>query len=106
MAIQGIEAMQTVVQQMKNSASQAAGVEKTLPPVTGFGGELKAALSKINDMQQSSRAQAQKFELGVEGVSLNDTMVDLQKSSVALNMGIQVRNRLVSAYHDIMSMHM
>jgi len=37
-------------------------------------------------------------------VSLNDVMVDLQKSSVSMQMGIQVRNKLVSAYTDIMNM--
>ena len=31
-------------------------------------------------------------------------MVDLQKSSVSLQMGIQVRNKLVSAYQDVMNM--
>jgi len=37
-------------------------------------------------------------------VSLNDVMVDLQKSSVSMQMGIQVRNKLVSAYQDVMNM--
>ncbi len=32
------------------------------------------------------------------GISLNDVMVDLQKSSVSLQMGVQVRNKLVAAY--------
>ncbi|VTP63971.1 Flagellar hook-basal body complex protein FliE [Serratia rubidaea] len=38
------------------------------------------------------------------GISLNDVMVDLQKSSVSLQLGIQVRNKLVAAYQDIMGM--
>jgi len=31
-------------------------------------------------------------------------MTDLQKSSISLQMGVQVRNKLVSAYQDIMNM--
>ncbi|MGP2704625.1 flagellar hook-basal body complex protein FliE, partial [Serratia marcescens] len=46
----------------------------------------------------------QDFELGVPGISLNDVMVDLQKSSVSLQLGVQVRNKLVAAYQDIMNM--
>ncbi|MDK1009411.1 flagellar hook-basal body complex protein FliE, partial [Cronobacter sakazakii] len=38
------------------------------------------------------------------GGALNDVMVDLQKSSISLQMGIQVRNKLVAAYQDIMNM--
>lgn len=38
------------------------------------------------------------------GISLNDVMVDLQKSAVSLQLGVQVRNKLVAAYQDIMNM--
>ena len=41
---------------------------------------------------------------GLPGVALNDVMTDLQKSSVSLQMGIQVRNKLVTAYQEMMSM--
>jgi hypothetical protein len=37
-------------------------------------------------------------------VALNDVMTDLQKASVSLQMGIQVRNKLVSAYQEVMGM--
>ena len=37
-------------------------------------------------------------------MALNDVMADLQKASVSLQMGLQVRNKLVSAYQDVMSM--
>jgi len=36
--------------------------------------------------------------------AIDDVMVDLQKSSISMQMGIQVRNKLVSAYSDIMNM--
>ncbi|MFN6886260.1 flagellar hook-basal body complex protein FliE, partial [Proteus mirabilis] len=44
------------------------------------------------------------FTLGTPGVELNDVMVDMQKSSISLQMGVQVRNKLVAAYQEIMSM--
>lgn len=102
MAIQGIEG---VLQQMQATALQAGGL-KPNSPVAGasFASELKAAIGKISDTQQTARKQAQDFELGVPGIGLNDVMVDLQKSSVSLQLGVQVRNKLVTAYQDIMNM--
>ncbi|HEI8866145.1 TPA: flagellar hook-basal body complex protein FliE [Serratia odorifera] len=102
MAIQGIEG---VLQQLQATALQASGT--TNAPAAqgvGFAGELKAAIGKISGIQQTARQQAQNFEMGVSGISLNDVMVDLQKSSVSLQMGIQVRNKLVAAYQDVMNM--
>ncbi|MBK4723761.1 MULTISPECIES: flagellar hook-basal body complex protein FliE [Erwiniaceae] len=102
MAIQGIE---SVMQALQTTAMQAAGGKGAdSTSHADFGAELKAALSKISETQTESRAQAQDFQMGKEGVSLNDVMVDMQKSSVSMQMGIQVRNKLVSAYSDIMNM--
>ncbi|CAI2424245.1 Flagellar hook-basal body complex protein FliE [Serratia ficaria] len=102
MAIQGIEG---VLQQLQATAIQAGqmGPGPTTQGVS-FASELKAAIGKISDTQQAARKQAQHFELGAPGISLNDVMVDLQKSSVSLQLGVQVRNRLVAAYQDIMNM--
>jgi len=55
-------------------------------------------------MQTFAKQQSQAYLTGAEGIGLNDVMVSIQKSSVALNLGVQVRNKLVSAYQEIMSM--
>lgn len=101
MSIQGIE---SVVQQLQSSAIQASGRQSDASNQVDFAGAMKAALDKISDTQTTARTQAQDFELGKPGISLNDVMVDLQKSSVSMQMGVQVRNKLVSAYQDIMNM--
>ena len=102
MAIQGIEG---VLQQMQTMAVQAGKMgQNASPQGVSFASELTAALGKISETQQTARKQAQDFELGVPGISLNDVMVDLQKSSVSLQLGVQVRNKLVAAYQDIMNM--
>ena len=56
--------------------------QNAAPQGVSFASELTAALGKISETQQTARKQAQDFELGVPGISLNDVMVDLQKSSV------------------------
>ncbi|WP_315710355.1 flagellar hook-basal body complex protein FliE [Brenneria uluponensis] len=102
MAIQGIE---SVLQQLQATALQATGSKADASVKTGgFAEEMKSALNTISEKQQSSKTQAQKFDLGESGVALNDVMIDLQKASLSLQMGIQVRNKLVSAYQEIMNM--
>ncbi|MNS48466.1 Flagellar hook-basal body complex protein FliE [compost metagenome] len=102
MAIQGIEG---VIGQLQATAMTARNQDVTDTQSTvSFAGQLHAALDRISDTQNAARAQAEKFSLGEPGVALNDVMTDLQKSSVSLQMGIQVRNKLVSAYQEMMSM--
>jgi flagellar hook-basal body complex protein FliE len=102
MAIQGIEG---VLQQLQATAIQAGSMgQEAAAPGVSFASELKTAIGKISDTQQTARKQAHDFEIGVPGISLNDVMVDLQKSSISLQMGVQVRNKLVSAYQEVMNM--
>lgn len=101
MAVQGIEG---VLSTLQATASVARNQSVQNEPAVGFAGQLHAAIDRISDTQNAARVQAEKFTLGEPGVALNDVMTDLQKSSVSLQMGIQVRNKLISAYQDIMSM--
>jgi len=100
----------SVLQQMQALASQAAGESargKQVDTAVGEGGfaaELHASIARINQLQSVSRSQAEAFQLGDPHVSLNDVVVDMQKASIAFQMGVQVRNRLVTAYKDIMNM--
>lgn len=103
MAIQGIEG---VLQQLKATAALAQQITPQPVAANGanFAGELQAALGRISETANVAKTQAEKFSLGVPGIGLNDVMVDLQKSSVSLAMGVQVRNKLVSAYQEMMNM--
>lgn len=101
MAIQGIE---SVVSQLQATAGIAKNQSVDSVQTVSFAGQLHAALDRISDTQNAARTQAEKFTLGEPGLALNDVMTDLQKSSISLQMGIQVRNKLVAAYQDVMSM--
>jgi flagellar hook-basal body complex protein FliE len=102
-----IAAIESVLQQMRAAAVQNGLGESTAAPAagpSGFAAELKRSLDGISGTQQSAYAQAEAFELGTSNVGLNDVMVDLQKANIALQTGIQVRNRLVAAYQEIMNL--
>jgi flagellar hook-basal body complex protein FliE len=107
MAITSIE---SVLQQMR-SISQAAQAGERSQAASGaeaagggFAGEFKKSLDRISDAQQQASGQAEAFELGKPGVALNDVMVDMQKASIGFQMGLQVRNKVVSAYQEVMNM--
>ncbi|OCF99505.1 flagellar hook-basal body complex protein FliE [Gilliamella sp. wkB308] len=70
-----------------------------------FASELKTALDTISQTQIQAQNQAKAFELGEPNIALNEVMVNMQKSTVSLQFGIQVRNKLVAAYQEIMNMN-
>ncbi|MFQ1019849.1 flagellar hook-basal body complex protein FliE [Gilliamella sp. CG13] len=72
---------------------------------SGFATELKMALDSISQTQIHAQNQAKAFELGEPNIALNEVMVNMQKSTVSLQFGIQVRNKLVAAYQEIMNMN-
>ena len=101
-----IAAIESVLQQMRATALQAGIAPAQAPALEqgGFAAELKRSLANINGAQQQAYGQAEAFELGKPGVALNDVMVDLQKANVAFQTGLQVRNRLVTAYQEVMNL--
>lgn len=69
-----------------------------------FAAALKASLDQVNAAQTASKELAQRFVLGDDKVNLSDVMINSQKANIAFQATVQVRNKLVSAYHDIMNM--
>ncbi|MBL8384872.1 MAG: flagellar hook-basal body complex protein FliE [Burkholderiales bacterium] len=70
----------------------------------GFGDALRQALENLNAAQQSANALGRRFQAGDTAVSLEETMIAMQTASISFQATVQARNRLVSAYHDIMGM--
>lgn len=101
-------ALQSALQQLNLLASQSQGSTTSGAQASGLGGgfsgELQASLRRINQLQSTATQQANAFQAGSPDVALNDVMVDMQKASVGFQMGVQVRNRLVTAYKDVMAM--
>ncbi|MBB3140374.1 flagellar hook-basal body complex protein FliE [Halomonas organivorans] len=103
-------ALASALAQMQSLATQAGGDAASGQRVDtavgngGFAGELQASIQRINDLKLQAGDSMRAFQSGEPGVELDDVMVDMQKASVASEMGIQVRNRLVTAYKDVMNM--
>ncbi len=69
-----------------------------------FASVLKQGIDQVNQQQQKAGAMSAAFERGVPGVDLPQVMIEMQKSSLSFRAVTEVRNRLVSAYQDIMNM--
>lgn len=74
------------------------------PPRTDFSEVLKHSLEQVNEVQQKASSLGQAFEAGDPKVSVTDLTIAMQKSSLAFQATSQVRNKLVAAYQEIMSM--
>ena len=69
-----------------------------------FSETLQGALQGVNGAQKDSGALAQAFELGDPRADLARVMVAAQQSQIAFRATVEVRNRLVQAYQDVMNM--
>jgi len=70
---------------------------------TRFGALLKDAISTVNDLQQQSDQEIQKIMTG-ESDELHTAVVAMQKADVSFQMMMQVRNKIVQAYQEVLRM--
>ena len=81
------------------SSSGASAASKA-----GFGSALSDALKGVSDMQNQAQYMQNELQMDNPTVSLEQTMVQMQKAQIGFQAAISVRNRLVQSYTDIMNM--
>lgn len=96
----------SLINQMRIMAAQAQGsqVESAGSAGPSFGATFQQALGQVNNLSQQSDALKTRFEMGDSQVSLSDVMIASQKSNLAFEATMRVRNKVVQAYQDIMNM--
>ena len=70
----------------------------------GFGVALENALRSVSAAQNHSSHLQREVQLENPSVSLEETMVAMQKAQIGFQATLHVRNRLVQAYTDVMNM--
>ena len=70
----------------------------------GFQAALTQALGSVSQSQLEAGRLQREVQLDNPNVSIEETMVAMQKASIGFQATIQVRNKLVQAYSDIMNM--
>lgn len=104
--------IQAMMEQMKAAATKPAASpiapvgagEATPSSKVNFSDALKSSLDKVSDSQIQAEELGKSFATGDDKVSLSDVMISMQKANINFQATVQVRNKLVSAYHEIMNM--
>ncbi len=96
-----------MVNQLRAVAAQASATPATQaqePQSQDFAAMLKSAVDEVNSAQMDAKQLTRQFEVGDPDVNLQDVVLSLQKASLSFQTMVQVRNKLVSAYQEIMNM--
>ena len=99
----------SVLAQIRSLSSQArVGTPQATAPQKSGPSEFATLLSKgidsVNQTEQSAAKLSDAFQRGDPGVELPQVMLEMQKASVSFRALTEVRNRVVSAYQEIMNM--
>jgi len=89
-----------------NDAAAASGTGAVAGTGSSFATLLKSGLEQVNQSELRANDLADKFQRGVPGVDLPTVMLEANKASLSFQAVNQVRNRLISAYTDIMNMQL
>ena len=102
---------QSLFQQMQSMATEArmdmgpmAAPMEINPSSKNFSEMLGNALNTVNSMQLDAKGKAEAFEMGDKSMSLADVMIAKEKSGLAFEATVQVRNKVLEAYKQIMNM--
>ena len=92
---------------LRATAAQAAGrtpETEAASENSEFAQVLRKSIDQVNQTQQQAETMAANFAAGDNSENLHEVMVSLQKANLSFQQMVQVRNKLVSAYNDIMNM--
>lgn len=73
-------------------------------PDSGFGDLLRNSIDGVSDSQNTAQALKHAFETGTGDASLAEVMIASQKADLSFRAMTEVRNKLVTAYQEIMNM--
>jgi flagellar hook-basal body complex protein FliE len=83
---------------------QTPSVAEVAPAKEDFASVLKSSLQEVNRSQSEAAQASKNFTVGDPNTNLQDVMISMQKANIAFQQTVQVRNKLVQAYHDIMNL--
>ena len=103
-------ALRSAILEQNSALQRAAGIGPAGRPgetqgtsPAGFGDALRAALNQVNDSQAQASTISESYERG-ETTDIAAVMLARQQAQIGFEATLQVRNRLLTAYKDIMSM--
>ena len=97
--------MQSMITRMRMLASQmnAENIASQGSRQTAFSDSLMQSINKVNELQSVARDKTVRFEEG-EDIPLTEVMIAKERASIAFEATLQIRNKVLSAYQEIMQM--
>jgi len=103
--------IQSMLQTLRSYQAQATqGAQDAAPSAeakattkSGFSDLVNGAIEQVNGYQLESRRLQEAYERG-EDLPLTDVVLGMQKSSIAFEATLQIRNKVLKAYEDILNM--
>lgn len=92
-----------LLKEVHSAAQGPQGPDGTAETASGFSGALKSALDGVTATQRTAEDLSAAYERG-EVTDIAKVMLARQEAGIAFEATLQVRNRLLSAYQDIMRM--
>lgn len=85
-------------------AGGGGGAVQGVPQGGGFGDAFRTALQNVSTAQNRASHLQTEFQMGNPNVSLEQTMLAMQKAQIGFQATLHVRNRMMQAYTDVMNM--
>jgi len=104
MQIKPFDFAQAVARAGLRTDGQPITATKQTTEAANFQDAMAQALKGVSDAQNEATAMQNELQLDNPSVSLEQTMIAMNKSQIGFQAAITVRNRLVQAYTDIMNM--
>ena len=100
--------IQSMLATLRSHSAQAAGLDEKSGSAasvnrTDFGQSIQKVLEQVNELQAQSKGMVDRYQRG-EDVPLTEVVLATQKSSLAFEATLQVRNKVLKAYEDILNM--
>lgn len=100
--------IQSMLATLRSHSAQAAGLDEKSATAAGanrtdFGQSIQKVLEQVNELQAQSKGMVDRYQRG-EDVPLTEVVLATQKSSLAFEATLQVRNKVLKAYEDILNM--
>lgn len=97
-----------LISQMQALESLASGqsvrLENKVDESKSFGNLMQQAVNRVNETQMQAADISKAFDMGDSQVDLSEVMIAIQKSRVSFQALTEVRNKLLTAYQDVMNM--
>lgn len=91
------------IQQIDTAAIKPPVETGSAAGASGFDNVIKKAISDVNELQSTADTVTNKLAAG-DSIDIHQAMIAMQKASTALQFTIQVRNKVIEAYQEIMRM--